>query len=129
MKKKKAEENGQPPEFQAEQVEFLRNAVSYDVHDDEASKTWPHVFQLLVPRYKDGALTRQEGSIMLTVRGGRWHVRLEAPTERIKGTFAFVRLSTFLDSLEAAIAGDGVAWEEHYKKRTKDLNRVAEAVK
>lgn len=105
-------------------VERLKSVLTLTLQDDEAFKRWPNLVEMMAPRYKDGALVRQEGNLRLTVRSGRWYVTLECPSERVKCTYSNVSLASLWDGLEAALTSDGVIWEETYKKRQKDLNRL-----
>lgn len=123
MAKKKEEENGKLPEG-PDMVPFLRGVLRQTLDDTEARERFPHLVELMAPRYKDGALTRQEGSIRLTVRSGLWHVTLECPSERVKCTYSGASLLHLWEGFEAALEGAGVVWEETFKKRQKDLRKL-----
>lgn len=89
--------------------------------DDEAGKLlYPIVFDLLAPRYKDGACTRQAGKLTLKVEVGTWQVQIECPSEKVQTRLYVRSLDNFLQDVENLLASGKMQWGPTWDRAKKD---------
>jgi hypothetical protein len=119
-------ENGKPKPERARVLEH----VTFALPDDETGKTlFPNLFDLLTPRWKDGAVTRQEGRLSLKPDGSSWRVSIECPTEGLQTSFVVHSLETLLCEAENHVSGKSCHWGLTWNLKKKNLPVLDSSIK
>lgn len=105
-------------------VPYLEEMVQLELHDEAARERYPILTELLMPKYSEGHLTRQEGSLRIQPRGPVWQIGLECPSESAQCAGDFVTLVGLIEALEERLASHQIVWHQSYKKRRRDLNKL-----
>jgi len=87
--------------------------------DEAAKKEYPNLYDLLCPRWKDGALVRQPGRLTLRVEGGSYVVSIECPTEGVQTSILAHSLASVLSDLESSIKANLCNWVPTWARRKK----------
>lgn len=118
MAKKKPESGVMP---------FLKDQLRFALHDEEGSRLYPILFELLAPHYAEDTLKRQEGRLSIVPSGSQYLVTIECPTEKVSTSIEVQSLAGIFEALEAILRDHKCHWKLHYKKRKKDLTRLNRA--
>lgn len=125
MAKKKSKDAAPVPEF----APIFKSLSALVPEDEEAEKRWPYLMSVLLPRYDDaGRLTRESGRLTITCKGTSFCVGIAAPTEGYTGAVMVHSLDAWMDTVEAAIAGNAVVWVTDFQQEKRARQRLKEAL-
>lgn len=105
------------PAVVPERAEALKNLTQLTPQDEEGMKAYPTIFDLLMPRFKDGRLTRASGSIGIGVTGSLFRVTLRCPTEGLETVWVTDCLKDLFKRLEAYLVSSKAAWTPTYENQ------------
>lgn len=112
----------------AERAKVLETVTFTLPDDDKAKEEYPNLYDLLVPRWKDGAVTREEGRMSIKPDGSGWRVSIECPTEGLAASFIVKSLITAFEEAEAHVSGSHCHWGLTWAVKKKNLQKLDRAV-
>ena len=109
---------------------ILIGKVGLSPHDSQGHHDYPTLMQLLQPRYDDERqLTREPGSIRVSIDGSLYRISLECPTEGVQTMFATDTISEMLLQLEEHCNSSKSVWTPTWnakKRARRGLDRSLE---
>jgi hypothetical protein len=94
------------------------------LEDPEALALYPNVCDVLLPKWKAGAQTRQRGKVTIVPLGAAYRVTVDCPTEVLETSVMLATLIDVLGQLEAFLASGKAVWTPGYQKHRKALPTV-----
>jgi len=123
MSRKKS--NGKP---NIDVPEFLRDAAAARLDDPDTRDKWPHLYDVLVPRFEGVTQTYSGARLSISVEGASWRVSLDIKTALLAASFHSVSLTTVFDTLEEALKEEQLFWGPSWEKRKKKLKTVDDVI-
>lgn len=111
--------------LRAERPTCLNGATAVVPTDTDAQHELPLLFELLVPQYTDGVMTREEATIVIKATGSGWQASINCPTEECGAKFFFLSLTTLFLDMEKTLAGGNAIWTPDYRT----LRKARQAIK
>lgn len=107
---------------------FLRDAASARLDDPDSKARWPHVYDVLVPRWEGITQTYSGGRLTIQVDGASWRLSVDIATALISTSLHVITLTEALDKLELALSEDQLFWGPSWSKRKKKLPTLDDVI-
>lgn len=103
-----------------ERASVFDKVVASAPQDDKAEELWPNLWELIMPKYKDGICTRQPGSLRIKVEGSYFRVYLECPTEGLCTSIMLATMNNAFEAFEGAAARGELNWVPTFDRAKKN---------
>lgn len=100
-------------------VALVKAAQNLSPTDETSKDTWPTLYELLRPIWKDGKCLRQAATIKLRLAGPYYLVTLSCPTEGLEATLTTDTLVCLFDQMEEFLASAACPWMPDWQQAKK----------
>lgn len=113
----------------AEPVPILIGKVGIPPQDDEATKEWPILMELLLPKYDHkGRMTRESGTLSVRCEGSLFRITITCPTEDAQASMDYHQLVDILTTVERWLLTGKANWAPTWKTRERARQRLKDSI-